>query len=54
MKKYNKPEIRIEIFDNEYIGTTASGMEYVDGLNGVQNRMMINYDEMVDNIKFVI
>ena len=54
MKKYYEPELRIEQFDDECITAAASGVEYVEGFDGVENKMMINYKEMISNIKFVM
>lgn len=54
MKKYSDPELHIEMFNDECITMTASGVEYVEGLNDVQNKRMINYNEMIKDIKFVI
>lgn len=52
MSKYSKPEILIEMFNNEYV-VVASSIGYVEGLENVDNRMMVNYEQMKENIKFV-
>lgn len=54
MKKYYEPELRIEQFDDECITAAASGVEYVEGLDDVTDKMMINYNDMISNIKFVM
>lgn len=54
MKKYDRPELRIERFDGEMV-VMASSPQYVDGMEGVPegNRFMINYEKMKENLKIV-
>ncbi len=54
MKKYDRPELRIERFDGEMV-VMASSPQYVAGMEDIPetNRFMINYKEMTENLKIV-